>query len=236
MTHSNNPEHDSIVELLPWYVKGTLNPVEHSRVDKHLASCPECQQESMLYRQLDSEGLTSDRTPSWQPTPAHFSSILQSIDALESKADSAVSRAKTPKHGLKQLSKLSAWLKATPNPIFWFMSLETVALTALVLLTVARFPQQPGEQAYQTLSNERPSYSANLPRLSIVFAEDITEREIRTLMQAQHGQLVQGPSMLGVYTIELALEVANESQQAIDNLRANPKVKLVESIASTNQQ
>ena len=227
MNHLNNAEHAVVVELLPWYVKGTLNPEDHVRVNQHLSNCPECQQEIVLYRQLNSADLTISRTPTWKPTPAQFSNILQSIDALESKIGTTAVQSNTPGRN----PKLSALFKATPSPVFWFMSLETIALAALVLLVVARLPQQqPGEQLFKTLSNEHPAVSETLPRLSIVFAENITEREIRALLQAQHAQLVQGPSMLGVYTVELASDRANELQQAIANLRTNPKVKLVEGI------
>jgi anti-sigma factor RsiW len=235
MTHSNNTEHDVVVELLPWYVKNTLNPIEQMRVAQHLSSCSECQQELDIYRKIDNVNLGSSNTPTWKPSPVQFANILQGIDALETKAATAATAttkvAKTP--GV--FAKLSAWLKALPSPVFWVMSLETMAIAALVMMVVGRLPQQlPGGQLFETLSNERPSVTANLPRLHIVFAEDITEREIRTLLQTQQGQLVEGPSMLGVYTVQLAAGGVQE-QQAIINLRANAKVKLVEGIAKVDQ-
>lgn len=232
MTHSNNAEHDVVIELLPWYVNGTLNSVEQARVAQHLPSCSECRQELVHYRQLDSLRSVSNHAQTWQPSPARFASILQGIDALESTTGATASPAKMP----GRFAKLSAWLKTTPRPVFWFMSLETIALAALVLLVVGRPPQQPGEQLFQTLSNDRPPVSATLPRLYIVFAEDITEREIRALLQAQQGQLVQGPSMLGVYTVQLASGGDRERQQAIINLRTHPKVKLVEAISGAGLQ
>ena len=34
--------HQTIVELIPWYVNGTLNEVETDRVSAHLAGCATC--------------------------------------------------------------------------------------------------------------------------------------------------------------------------------------------------
>lgn len=232
MDKPNNAGHDFVVELLPWYANGTLNPVEQAQVDQHLPSCSECRQQLTQYRQLDNARIVSSDAQAWRPSPAQFSRILQDIDDLESAAGKAVSPVRMP--GL--FGNLSAWLKATPSPVYWFMTLETVTLAALVLLVVAQPPQQPGAQLFQTLSNERPLVTATLPRLSIVFAEDITEREIRALLQKQHGQLVQGPSMLGVYTVQLTTGRAHELRQTMTALRGNPKVKLVEAIAGADRQ
>lgn len=237
MTHSNNlepnnPDHDVVIELLPWYVNGTLNPDEQVRVDRHLGTCAECRQELLLYRQLDGRHSTSRHAPDWRPTPAGFANILKGIDALESANDTRVSPVKMP----GRLATLSTWFKETPRPVFWFMSLETLALTALVLLVIGRLPPPPEEPLFQTLSNERPPVNTSLPRLSIVFAEDITEREIRELLQAQRGQLVQGPSMLGVYTLQLAAGGEHALQQAMNQLRSHPKVKLVEAVSGGGRQ
>ncbi len=237
MTHSNNlepnnPDHDVVIELLPWYVNGTLNSAEQARVDRHLGSCAECRQELLLYRQLDRQRSAGRHAADWQPSPAGFANILKGIDALESGNDTRLSSEKTP----GRLATFSTWLKETPRPVFWFMSLETLALTALVLLVIVRLPPPPEEHLFQTLSNERPPVNASLPRLSIVFAEDITEREIRGLLQSQHGQLVQGPSMLGVYTLQLAAASEHKLQQAMNQLRSHPKVKLVEAVGGEGRQ
>ena len=34
--------HNTIAELLPWYVNGTLAPHERAEVEAELASCPLC--------------------------------------------------------------------------------------------------------------------------------------------------------------------------------------------------
>ncbi|WP_394751823.1 anti-sigma factor family protein [Crenothrix sp.] len=231
MKPSNNKEHDAVIELLSWYAKGLLNPAEQERVSQHLSTCTDCQQELVLYRQLASATLNSSK-PAWKPSAAQFSTIMQNIDALEANTAAAAptkttKATKTP--GL--FAKFSTWLKTIPRPVFWIMSMETLAIAALVMLVVARLPAQlSGGQLFETLSNEHQPVSAMLPRLHIVFNENITEHEIRMLLQAQQLQLVEGPSMLGVYTLQLATGGTQEQQQAITNLRTHAKVKLVEGI------
>jgi anti-sigma factor RsiW len=230
MTYVKNAEHDAVIELLPWYVTGTLNPTELKLVNQHLPDCLECQQEIALYRQIDKANSANNQAQSWQPSPAQFSSLLQSIDELEKKNEAT----KTQAQPHKRTPIWSTWLKSTPKPIFWFMSLETVALAALVLLVVGRLPQHP-EQLYKTLSNEQPAISENLAHLHIVFTEDITEREIRSLLEAEHAQIVQGPSILGVYTLQLSADGTKNLQQTINGIRASPKIKLVEKINGSNK-
>ena len=232
MTNANNTGHDAVVELLPWYVNGTLSRAEQASVEQHLPSCSECQQLLAEYEQLDDIRSIESDLPTWQPSGTQFASILQNIDTLESTTHATAKPAK--KTGL--FSQLSAWLRTIPRPAYWFMGLETVAIAALVLLMVAPLPQrQPEAQLYQTLSNERPAVTTNLPRLSVVFAEDITEKEIRTLLQREHGQLVQGPSLLGIYSVQLAAGGEQELQQTISNLRNHPKIKLVEAVSGVVQ-
>lgn len=236
MTSKNSREHDAFVELLPWYVTETLDAEEHAQVAEHILHCTTCQQEIAFYRQIND---VEAKAPVWQPSATQFSNIMQNIDALEQNttAPSAVKATHTPKASKKApslWSRFSAWLNTIPGPAMWFMSLETLALAALVMLVVGHLPQQlPGGQLFETLSNDSPAASTNLPRLHIVFAEDMTEREMRTLLQAQQAQLVDGPSLLGVYTVQLATAADNAQQKAIDSLRTTPKIKLVEGITNS---
>jgi hypothetical protein len=87
------------------------------------------------------------------------------------------------------------------------------------------------ESSFQTLSNERPPATSTLPQIAIAFAEDTSEKEIRTLLLGINGQLVQGPSMLGVYHVQLA-----DIERSLASLRAHPKVRWVEPAAGTGPQ
>ncbi len=48
----DNDTHLELQSLLPWYVTGRLDPVEHARVEAHLASCEDCREELHFERTL----------------------------------------------------------------------------------------------------------------------------------------------------------------------------------------
>lgn len=225
MTQLSTPEHDEIAELLPWYVTDTLKSLEKTRVSQHLETCPLCRQELQLYRQLETAKQVSLPSQSWQPSSVQFAAILQGIDELEQAQAQIV-----PKQENQNQAKRSHWFKAIPNPVIWCMALETAALAALVLVFVNQSLPQFAPPGFETLSNASPSVNSDLPRLHVVFSDDITEQEIRTLLLKSGAQLTGGPSALGVYTLQLAVSDKTTVQQTVSELRAAPKIKLVEEI------
>ena len=226
MSHSNAAEHDGIVELLPWYVTGTLKPDEQARIEQHLAGCAHCRQEIQFYRQLEAAKPESSTTQAWQPSAAHFSSIMDNIDESEK----STQREQVKSKASQREAKWKSWFKTTPNPLFWLVSLETVALAALVVLVVGQ-PLLPSKTpVFETLSNASSAAKSNLPRLHVVFADDTTVKEIGELLQKQQAQLVSGPSAMGVYTLELPVADHHAVQKTLGALRNDPKVKLVEEL------
>ena len=67
--------------------------------------------------------------------------------------------------------------------------------------------------------------------LQVVFADDITEREIRTLLSSIGATIVAGPTPMAVYTVALVAnyrEVPAQTQERLALLRAHPRVRLAE--------
>ena len=64
--HDEN--HWELQQLLPWYVTGALEPEEHARVEAHVATCEECQEELAFERQLADavKALPLDADVSWR--------------------------------------------------------------------------------------------------------------------------------------------------------------------------
>src|SRR5262245_8367568 len=48
----DDPSHREAVELLPWFLNGTLDGPERTRVEGHLAECIACKQEAEDLRHL----------------------------------------------------------------------------------------------------------------------------------------------------------------------------------------
>lgn len=226
---NGNAVHNTMTELLPWYANGTLEPQERNLVAEHLADCPECRKELAHYQQLSAAIPETSDTDDWQPSIAHFSGILSAIDAQESVAMASKPALKKP----SVWQQCRDWLHSKNQPLVWALTVESIALATLVMFMVMpRLGQTVSEQmVFQTLSDAQAPITTGLPRVHIVFADDMTIAEMRVLLPSVQGHLVDGPSKLGVYTLELAVATPTDSiNSAIAELRKHPKVKLAEPV------
>lgn len=217
-----NP-HEEIEALLPWYANGTLTPAETATVEQHLAQCPACRAELKQCHALATA--VRDNAESWQPAPGGFDRLMAEIDRLEPKPTPAKTRSPP------LFQRILDWLGATPNPVRWTLALESMAVAALLL--VVALPMLRTAPDYETLSSGAEQTTTG-PRLRVVFADSATVGEIRQLLRDIDGNIVAGPTALGVYTV--ALPATDHSDralaQALANLRARNQVKLAEPIAS----
>jgi putative zinc finger protein len=176
--------HDTVMELLPWYVNATLSPAERTVVEKHLETCADCREELQSLSQVSaviSEGV--EATPS---VDASLARTFAAIDELE--------RAKlsTKKRGLV------GWLSALWTPSVPLARVAFATQLALILLMgiYLVLPRDP----YSTLS---PPGSREV-HLDVTFAPTVTEEVMRRVILEVDGKIVSGPSVLGVYVIELS--------------------------------
>lgn len=215
-----NQDHANVWELLPWYVNEGLSPKEVNEVEAHLKNCPACQSELTRCRDL-SVSVKSNQQDNWTPSAPHFSRLLAKVNEFEDRR----TKSQSPRGWL---AKWFPWLSDTPRPARFTLALQGALVVALASTLLVR-SLVPGEM-YQTLSTPAEHPAVKGQQLRLVFAEDITEKELRALLLSNRGRLVAGPSPLGVYTIEL--EPADSStqagQQAIAQLRSHPKVRLAE--------
>lgn len=216
-----NP-HEEIEALLPWYANGTLTPAETATVEQHLAQCPACRAELKQCHALATA--VRDNAESWQPAPGGLDRLMAEIDRLEPKPTPAKTRSPP------LFQRILDWLGATPNPVRWTLALESMAVAALLL--VVALPMLRTAPDYETLSSGAEQTTTG-PRLRVVFADSATVGEIRQLLQDIDGNIVAGPTALGVYTV--ALPSGEHPKQmlasALAGLRARNQVKLAEPVA-----
>jgi hypothetical protein len=216
---TENP-HQEIEELLPWYANGTLTPAEQLAVERHLDQCPACRMELAQCRAL-ADRLHESAEVAWQPPAGHFDRLLADIDHLTPPAPA--------KAGPSLPQRLLAWLRATPSPVRWTLAFESLAVAVLVLVVLlpAAPPTEPG---YETLSNSDTPPATEEPRLRVVFAEPMTVGELHALLRDLDGQIVAGPTVLGVYTVAVTggERPAEARDRAVTVLRAHAQVRLVE--------
>lgn len=243
--------------LLPWLISGKLNDEEQLVVKQHLAICDQCRAEWEECQALQGAFHVRAEQSQWQPSEGHFNQLLTILDAVESStqtasvmpdsiAQSALQSSVRKPQELKNTSRqhfsinpLIAKLSELPSLFRWLFVVESFALVALCLVfVVPKTNNQVTEPAiYETLTS--PSGFGIEPqdlRFSLVFAETMTEAEIRNLLKSTGAQMVSGPSDLGVYTVELpASQLTNAKvDDVLAAYRNNPKVHVLESEPMTS--
>ncbi|HEY8553718.1 MAG TPA: anti-sigma factor [Burkholderiales bacterium] len=107
-------------------------------------------------------------------------------------------------------------------PVALAASLALIVIQAAVLVSLL-----PGEEGYAPLG-ARPAQGVIV---QVRFAPEATEREMRTLLGAVNGSIVDGPGALGIYRVRLAAIPPGDRERvaaAIETLRAAPVVTHVE--------
>jgi len=213
--------HEAATLLLPWYANGTLSPEETRQVEVHLDQCPHCRAELEQYRVLG-EQVREQPEWTWQPPSGHFERLMADIDRLDTLAVPV--RAKP-----SPWQRLMDWLRETPQPMRWTLAAESLALAMLVL--VVWLPARPVvEPGFETLSSVTTSTRPTGPRLRVGFDPTLRIADLQSLLQVLHGQIVAGPSALGIYTV--ALDAEGRPEAALDHaltvLRAHRQVLLAE--------
>ena len=221
-----NRVHQQVWELLPWYVNGTLTGQELHDVEAHLTTCPACQTELTRCHDL-AAAVRASEDVAWSPSPAHVARVLARIEAAEAR--------RTWVRDWWQ--GVCAWglaargmLQTTPFLVRWTLAAQGVLVVLLASVLVWQMSSVPGGQ-YRTLSAGNDHVPQSQGQIRVVFAEDITEHELRALLSSVGGTIVQGPSPLGVYTVGLP-QPGDRSDlvRLAQTMRAHPKVRLAEPI------
>ncbi|MFZ1641824.1 MAG: zf-HC2 domain-containing protein [Candidatus Contendobacter sp.] len=217
--------HNEIEELLPWYANGTLTVAEKATVEQHLDYCLTCR---MNLKQCDAFATLVHQPDeeTWRPPAGHFNRLMAEIDRLAIPPASIQSAKARP----SLLQQMMDWLWATPSPVRWTLAFESLAVAALA--AAVWLPMSPtAETSYETLSRGEGHPTVTAIQARVVFADLLTVGDLQTLLDKIGGQLVAGPSVLGVYTVALApgdSTPATALSHALAVLRAHPQVRLAE--------
>jgi len=222
------PEHAELLGLIAWYVKGSLTPMENAVVKQHLVACEICRREVSSCEALADHLPASTET--WKPSPAHFADILAEVDKLE--AASVTPETPPPVAAPGFFQRIGMWLSKTPSPVRWTLALETLAFAALALFVVLPLYLNPGAGGvFETLSNAETPATPRGVSIRLMFAEDMTTRELFELLKQAKAQIHQGPSVAGDYTVEVSAE---DAAQSLATLRAHSKVRLAQPVESSS--
>jgi hypothetical protein len=181
---------EDVLMALAWYPDG-LDAELRGIVEAHAADCAACREELAFVR---GEGISpapreeSDRV---------YARVIERIEAYEAKQRPAARVAAAP------APRRADWGGARAAAAL----LLAAGVGALVALVASR--GLAPEQSVYRAAGETPEVSAAAPAaapqaLDVVFRPDATAERIHAALRAIGGEIVSGPTQLGVYRVHLA--------------------------------
>jgi hypothetical protein len=190
--------HRESLELLPWYA--TLDADRRRALDAHLRDCRECAAELAEIRSLRAAVSPLEDIP--EASPFLLQRTLARIDAGE--------RDQRPR-------RLLRWWIASSFATRMVMAAQLALVLALGAGTVYF---QRRAAAYETLSG--PNAAQSGPRFSVTFQQCVYEQAMREAVRSIGAVIVDGPSALGLYTLQIPREA--DPGRALQQLQANSAV------------
>ena len=217
--------HRHVAELVPWYVNGTLEGRDRDAVTAHLPGCPACREEVARCQTL-AAAVQSAVDAAGAPGPGGLERVLASIELLEAKGARRTGWRGRWRAGVEWVGDL---FERTPGPVRWGLAAQAALLVLVVGLTAWPGVWSP-RAPYRTLADDGEQRVGQEALIHVVFTEDITERELRTLLRRVEGRIVDGPSAVGLYTVEVRASTPDRAVPIIEILRGDPKVRLAEPV------
>jgi len=209
MTDRSN--HETIVELLPWFVNGTLEEKERALVEVHVHQCVQCYAMLREERRLH-EGLG-------EQSEARLSSSEHGFERLRARLDDGAAKT-TAQEGS---SSTLIW------PHFRLLVVTAGGLAAIGLLAIVFLGTErvagPVVEEFETLTG--PAVVA-ARQIDVIFAADLSEADMRSVLQAHDAVIVGGPTDIGRYTIQIdGVSSGSDLDGIIDDLREDPRIRFV---------
>ncbi|HET7005828.1 MAG TPA: hypothetical protein VFK65_10080 [Candidatus Binatia bacterium] len=222
---SHGNRHQKVWEILPWYINGTLDSHEHESVARHILSCQSCADEVARCQSI-ATAVRSAKAGAWSPSPDHFARLMERID----RANTSAAPERRRIHVREWIEKIRRHFQETPSLFRWALAAQTAVIVLLTASTIWQASVAP-LSLYRTLSDAGSGPAEVQVHLQVVFADEITEREIRTLLSSTGATIVAGPTPMAVYTLALARDDRGgpaRIRETLEVLRAHPKVRLAE--------
>jgi hypothetical protein len=200
--------HEEALELLPWYVNGTLSDAEHSGVERHVRSCLPCrvamQEEyhlAALLKQQPTVPLSAD---------GGFEQLLAEIDAA---------------HRPRRIfgSRTSR-----------FARFATVAAIAASLAVAAWLLTLRGDSRREATFVTATGPASGNVEIDVVFVADVADADKQALIR-EIGGAVGEPSDVGRYRVRLTAADTANVDAIVARLRADARVRFAGRAYSNEQ-
>jgi anti-sigma factor RsiW len=219
---SDGKHHQKVWEILPWYVNGTLEDHEHEFAARHILQCQSCADEVVRCQSM-ATAVRSSEEAARRPSPENFARLMERIERGSASAAPQRWRIRD------WIEKIGLAFQETPSLFRWTLAAQSAAVVLLAAGVIWQSSVTPS-LLYRTLSDAGSGPEPGRVHLQVVFADDTTEREMRTLLGSIRATIVAGPSPMAVYTVALAADdqAPAQTQERLALLRAHPKVRLAE--------
>jgi hypothetical protein len=230
-------------ELLPWYAQGQLAGDDHlfmsHWLENTMAHHPELAADiraELAWLRSTQTTLQADMqaTSARQPQEAGLAALMQRIaeessSAIEKRAKKPINTPANPHFSSKSALPIptsAPWIERMQSWLSDALGMRSPALAfgiaALVMLQAgvisALLLSEPAQQApLSGAPNSPASAAADQALLTVAFAPQATELAIRQALAAVGGQIVSGPSALGLYTVAIP---PSSEDSAISQLRS----------------
>lgn len=204
-----DPEHCETTALLPWFLNGTLDDLEHGRVERHVFECVVCRREAERELAVRDAVFAVAPDAPWRPSLARVESR---IDAVEKRG-----RAHPGGRTFRE-----SWRSMAP-----WAQVAIAAQVLLVCLLAAGWYRASDQPAYRTLGAAPSAVTGDT--IIVIFEPAATERDIRQLLLVERARLAAGPSPDGAYTLEVK---GSEADVVLARLKQSLIVRFAERGAS----
>ncbi|WP_157203921.1 anti-sigma factor family protein [Methylomonas methanica] len=221
--------HSDMVLLLPWYVNQSLSTDERQQVDLHLKYCLVCRRELQTLRKLAlAVQQAADLDVAAEASFAGFRAKMQTASQLPLTVKDDSPHDKLTGSNVKPFSVARGFWRIASNT---GKGLAIAASLLLVTLPAAVQYLSPANTTdYHTLSAAKPNASP-IGELRVVFAKNLTEKDIDAALSQIGGVRVDGPNSVGAYTVKItAGKPDTDMAGALALLRSRQDVILAEPI------
>ena len=181
---------DEILAAIPWY-PGELDEDLRGEVESHAAQCSACREElafvggeTVIEIDLDNR----DRV---------YAKLLERIEEHEG-VERKVATLSTPEP--RRTGLRASW------PMALAASLALALVSGSLGVASSQWFQTTPSNVYETVSEPGATAVSSLPALDVVFRADAKAESIHSALRAIGGQIVSGPTQLGVYRVQLAAD------------------------------
>lgn len=213
-------EHDHIIELLTWFVNGTLDAREQARVLQHVEQCAICRNELALQQQV--------RSAITQPPKIEFAPQTSFNKLWDQISDDEMSAGTRQRHKMHTVASRWFWprqLLRNWMPITLAVELLVIfALAGIVVTDRNGSGRQPA--AYRTVTDVS---AIDRPIIHAVFDEATRLSDVKDILSRAGLEVVSGPTMAGVYSLTPdGSRSKSDLNETVSALRIDPRVRFAE--------